>query len=81
MKEVIRNMVYFVGRFLRPHFVLLTVVLLTGVVAAASSGLGIPGIVKFVFPVVFDTAGDEVPVLLRYFPALATWERSTLLML
>lgn len=81
MKEVIRNMVYFIGRFLRPHFVLLTVVLLTGVVAAASSGLGIPGIVKFVFPVVFDTAGDEVPVLLRYFPALATWERSTLLML
>ena len=80
MKETIRNMRYFIGRFLRPHFGLLSVVLLAGVVAASSSGLGIPGIVKFVFPVVFRTAGDEVPLLLQYFPSLAAWEHSTLLM-
>lgn len=78
--ESVRNMKYFIGRFLRPHFGLLAIVFLSGMVAAASSGLGIPVIVKFVFPVVFRAAGDEVPELLRYCPALGEWEHTALLL-
>lgn len=80
MNGAIRNMKYFIGRFLLPHIVLLGIVLLSGIVAAASSGLGIPVIVKFIFPIVFRTAGEETPELLRLFPSLASWEHMTLLL-
>ena len=80
MNGAIRNMKYFIGRFLLPHIVLLGIVLLSGIVAAASSGLGIPVIVKFIFPIVFRTAGAETPELLRLFPSLASWEHMTLLL-
>lgn len=77
----VRNIKYFILRFLKPHFGLLGIVFLSGIVAAASSGLGIPMIVKFVFPIVFQSETSGVPELLRLCPALGEWERSTLLML
>lgn len=80
MKEAIRNMKYFIGRFLRPHLGLLAVVFLSGIIAAASSGLGIPVIVKFVFPIVFHAEGEGTPELLRLCPSLASWEHATLLL-
>ena len=54
-----KNVVYFLKRFLLPHIKLFILVLFTGVVASAASGLGVPLLVKYIFPVVFHTAGDE----------------------
>lgn len=76
----IRNMKYFVVRFLKPHLALLGIVFLSGIIAAAASGLGIPMIVKFVFPVVFQAEADGAPELLRVCPSLASWERASLLL-
>ncbi len=80
-REQIRNMKFFVLRFLKPHFTLLGIVFATGIIAAAASGLGIPLIVKFVFPIVFAAEGGESSQLLQIFPSLATWSRSSLLLL
>lgn len=76
----LHNMQYIIRRFLCPHLGLLSVVFLSGLVAAATGGLGIPVIVKFVFPVVFPTMGGATPEVMRYCPALAEWEHGTLLL-
>ncbi len=70
---------YFLQRFIWPLRWLFLMVLLTGFVTAATSGLGIPLMVKFVFPLVF--VSNQEPEILHYIPSLATLEHSTLLML
>ena len=56
-------------------------VLFTGVVAASASGMGVPMMIKYVFPVVFHTAGDEMPELLEIIPSLQQLSREHLLLL
>ena len=56
-------------------------VLFTGVVAASASGMGVPLLIKYVFPVVFHTAGDEMPELLVQVPRLQALSRDSLLLL
>lgn len=77
----IRNIKFFASRFLKPHLTLLGLVLCTGIIAAAASGLGLPLIVKYVFPIVFSTESGNNSQLLQTFPSLAEWPRATLLLL
>lgn len=76
-----KKLIYFLKRFLIPHIFLFVVVLGTGVLAAASSGLGVPLLVKYVFPVVFREEGGATPELLVKFPSLLELSPNTLLML
>ncbi len=76
---MLNRIIYFLHRFIWPHRWVFLLVLLTGFVTAATSGLGIPLMVKFVFPLVF-TSNQEAEIL-QYIPSLATLEHSTLLML
>ncbi len=76
-----KTILYFQKRFLLPHIRMFILVLITGVVAASASGMGVPMLVKFVFPVVFHTAGDEMPELLVQVPSLQTLSRESLLLL
>lgn len=76
-----KNIIYFLKRFMQPHLGLFALVLLTGLVAAAASGAGVPFMVKFVFPVVFRNEGDAAPELLEIIPALQSLEPGTLLLL
>lgn len=76
-----KKLIYFLKRFLMPHIFLFVVVLGTGVLAAASSGLGVPLLVKYVFPVVFREEGGATPELLVKFPSLLELSPNTLLML
>ena len=76
-----KKLIYFLKRFLMPHIFLFVVVLGTGVLAAASSGLGVPLLVKYVFPVVFREEGGAMPELLVLYPSLLELSPNTLLML
>ena len=76
-----KKLYYFLKRFLMPHIFLFIIVLGTGVLAAASSGLGVPLLVKYVFPVVFREEGGAMPELLVLFPSLLELSPNTLLML
>lgn len=76
-----KKLIYFLKRFLIPHIFLFIVVLGTGVLAAASSGLGVPLLVKYVFPVVFREEGGATPELLVKFPSLLELSPNVLLML
>lgn len=76
-----KNILYFQKRFLLPHLALFVLVLFTGMVAAAASGLGVPLMVKYVFPVVFHTAGSPEPELLTLVPELRQLSPDAILML
>ncbi len=76
-----KTILYFQKKFLLPHIRMFILVLITGVVAASASGMGVPLLVKFVFPVVFYTAGDEMPELLVKVPSLQALSRESLLLL
>lgn len=76
-----KNIFYFLKRFLWPHILMFVLVLCTGVIAASASGMGVPLMVKFVFPVVFHSPGDPQPELIRLFPSLLELEPRTLLLL
>ena len=76
-----KTILYFQKRFLLPHIRMFILVLITGAVAASASGMGVPLLVKFVFPVVFHTAGDEMPELLVQVPSLQALSRESLLLL
>ena len=76
-----KNILYFQKKFLLPHIGMFVLVLFTGMVAASASGMGIPMMVKYVFPVVFHAPGDPVPELLEGIPALQTLNPDTLLLL
>lgn len=64
---MIQRILYFARLFLFPHRWVFLAALITGVVVSAASGLGIPLMVKFIFPVVFYNAADgsEMPILLQ----------------
>ncbi len=76
-----KRILYFLERFLWPHIILFVIVLLTGVLAASASGLGVPFMVKYVFPVVFRDADSPTPQLLEFFPSLSELSPNALLLL
>lgn len=76
-----KKLIYFLKRFLMPHIFLFITVLGTGVLAASASGLGVPLLVKYVFPVVFREDGGPPPELLAIFPSLQELSPNVLLML
>ena len=76
-----KRILQFARRFLLPHYVWLVVSLLTGIITAAVSGLGVPLMVKYVFPVVFYSGSGEEPLLLQHVPALKELAASTILIL
>lgn len=78
---MIARMKKFIERFLLPQLVWVLASVATGLVAAAASGLGIPLMIKFVFPVVFHQAGQPEPELLRYVPQLKELSAQTVLLL
>ncbi len=71
---IIRRTLFFARLFLLPHVKLFVVAVITGLIVAGSSGLGIPMMVKYVFPVVFYTEGSGAPLpkIFYYVPWLHT---------
>ena len=65
---MIKRILFFARLFLFPHKWIFIAALITGLVVSAASGLGIPLMLKFVFPVVFYNAenGDTLPTLLEH---------------
>lgn len=78
---MIKRILVFAKRFLMPHFGWLVASLLTGLLTAAASGLGVPLLIKFVFPLVFYSGVGEKPLLMEYVPSLESMDPGTLLML
>ncbi len=78
---MIDRMKFFLREFIIPNWRWMVLVFASGLIASATSGLGIPLLVKYVFPVVFHTEGDELPELLRYVPSLQSLEPGTLLLM
>ena len=76
-----KRILQFARRFLLPHYTWLLASLLTGLITAAVSGLGVPLMVKYVFPVVFYSGSGEEPLLLQHVPALKELSASTILIL
>lgn len=70
---MLRRLFYFAKRFLLPHKWVFCGAMATGLLVSAASGLGIPVMLKYVFPVVFYTPGKsaETPKLLTLSPWLA----------
>ena len=76
-----KNLIYFLKRFMLPHAGMFTMVLCTGMIAAAASGAGVPFMVKYVFPVVFRNENGAMPELLELIPSLQSLSPGTLLMM
>ncbi|MBR5186190.1 MAG: hypothetical protein IKW19_07835, partial [Akkermansia sp.] len=76
-----KTIFYFLKRFLWPHIGMFGVVLCTGVIAASASGMGVPLMVKYVFPVVFHRPGEPMPDLLVQVPWLQSLSATHLLLL
>ncbi len=76
---MLKRILYFVCRFIWPHRWLFLIVLGTGFLTAATSGLGIPMMVKYIFPMVFRSS--EEPELLAMWPSLADLDPTVLLLL
>ena len=76
-----KNILYFQKLFLLPHIRMFILVLFTGMVAATASGMGVPLLIKYIFPVVFYTPGSEMPDLLVKIPSLQEIPRDTMLLL
>ena len=70
---MIKRVLYFAESFLLPNKWLFVAAILTGLLVSAASGLGIPLMIKYVFPVVFynPNASTEVPELFVRVPWLA----------
>lgn len=78
---MISRILNFSKLFLLPHLRWLIITLITGLLTAAASGLGVPLMVKFVFPIVFWDGAGEQPLLMQYIPSLQQIQHSTLLLL
>ena len=76
---MLKRYMYFVREFLVPHLLLLGVVFLTGIIAASASGLGVPMMVKYVFPLVFNSDTGATPEIVQRIPSLGELDHSTLL--
>lgn len=70
IRPILRRTLYFARKFLMPHIKLFLLAVITGLVVAGASGLGIPLMVKFIFPVVFYKPGNELPEMFAYVPWL-----------
>lgn len=64
---MIRRIIYFARLFLYPHLFVFVCAMLTGVLVSATSGLGVPLMLKYIFPIVFykPESSQEVPILLE----------------
>lgn len=76
-----KRVLAFAKRFLMPHFRWLVITFITGLITAAVSGLGVPLMVKFVFPIVFYAGDGELPLLMQYIPSLQEMSHMTALLL
>ncbi|MBR1998263.1 MAG: hypothetical protein IJ993_07580, partial [Akkermansia sp.] len=70
---MIKRILVFAKRFLMPHIGWLIASLLTGLLTAAASGLGVPLLIKFVFPLVFYSGAGEKPLLWSMCPRWSLW--------
>lgn len=70
---MINRVLYFAKRFLLPNKWYFLAAILTGLLVSAASGLGIPLMIKYVFPVVFynPNVSTQVPRLFQFVPWLA----------
>lgn len=78
---MMKRVLSFAKRFLMPHFRWLLITFITGLITAAASGLAVPFMVKYVFPVVFYNGEGTQPLLMQYVPAFREMEHATLLLL
>lgn len=78
---MIERILKFVKLFLVPHIVWVGLTILTGIVASAASGLGVPFLVKYVFPVLFQQSAATEPELLKLFPALRDMPQTSMLLI
>ena len=78
---MLRRIASFARRFVLPNWRLMLLMIVTGLCAAAASGLGVPLLLRYVFPVVFPSADGEMPLLLQQVPMLQSCDRATLLLL
>ena len=78
---MMKRVLSFAKRFLMPHFRWLLITFITGLITAAASGLAVPFMVKYVFPVVFYNGEGAQPLLMKYVPAFREMEHATLLLL
>ncbi|MBR5875498.1 MAG: ABC transporter ATP-binding protein [Akkermansia sp.] len=78
---MMKRVLSFAKRFLMPHFRWLLITFITGLITAAASGLCVPFMVKYVFPVVFYNGEGAQPLLMQYVPAFREMEHATLLLL
>lgn len=70
--NILRRVFFFARLFLLPHVRLFAAAVVTGLIVAGTSGLGIPLMIKYVFPMVFYTGapGEEVPHVFSLVPWL-----------
>ncbi|MBQ4614916.1 MAG: ABC transporter ATP-binding protein [Akkermansia sp.] len=78
---MLNRIFYFVRNFLFPHLRWVIATLITGLIASAASGMGVPLLVKYVFPVVFFQGAGEEPEILQLVPQLRELSPSHLLLL
>ena len=78
---MLKRVLFFAQHFLLPHLKWVLATILTGFIASAASGMGVPLMIKFVFPVVFFHGAGEEPELLQMVPSLKELDATTLLLL
>lgn len=78
---MLKRVFAFAKRFLWPNIRWVVATLLTGLAASAATGLGVPLMIKFVFPLLFRSEKGTVSPLLEYVPQLQQLPHGTLLLL
>lgn len=78
---MLNRIFYFIRNFLFPHLRWVIATLITGLIASAASGMGVPLLVKYVFPVVFFHGSGEEPEILQLVPQLKELQPTHLLLL
>lgn len=78
---MIKRVLSFSKQFLLPHLRWLILTFVTGLITAAASGLGVPLLIKFVFPIVFYSGTGQQPLLMQYIPSMQQLSSTTLLIL
>lgn len=70
MKDLARRVARFM-RYLYPHKLLFAGTIATGVIAAAASGLGLPAMIKYAFPIIFNPEHAAPPSLQPWLEGLS----------
>lgn len=78
---MLNRIFYFIRNFLFPHLRWVIATLITGLIASAASGMGVPLLVKYVFPVVFFQGSGKEPEILQLVPQLKELQPMHLLLL